>query len=111
MSMAVNRPGGTSYSVRISGTEICGKTGTAQNPHGENHAVFFGFAPQEDSRIAIAVFVENAGNGSTWAAPIGSMMIEQFLHGKVTIPDHIYKRIMNLNITISGNFIDELCEL
>ncbi|SDL78524.1 Penicillin-binding protein A [Sphingobacterium mizutaii] len=95
MSMAVNQPGGTAYSVRISGTEMCGKTGTAQNPHGENHAVFFGFAPRKDPKIAIAVFVENAGYGSTWAAPIGSMMIEKFLHGKVTIPDHIYQRIIN----------------
>ncbi|WP_313260801.1 penicillin-binding transpeptidase domain-containing protein [Sphingobacterium sp.] len=93
--MAVNQPGGTAYSVSISCTEMCGKTGTAQNPHGENHAVFFGFAPRKDPMIAIAVFVENAGYGSTWAAPIGSMMIEKFLHGKVTIPDQIYQRIIN----------------
>lgn len=95
MSMAVNQPSGMAYSVRIAGKEMCGKTGPAQNPHGENHAVFFRFAPREDPKIAIAVFVENAGYGSTWAAPTGSMMIEQYLHGKVTIPDHIYRRIMN----------------
>src|SRR5690606_7028097 len=59
MSRAVNMPGGTAYSVRIPGIEMCGKTGTAQNPHGENHAVFFAFAPRENPKIAIAVFVEN----------------------------------------------------
>src|SRR5690606_31918271 len=76
MSRVVNMPGGTGYSLKIKGIEMCGKTGTAQNPHGENHAVFFAFAPRENPKIAIAVFVENAGYGGVWAGPMASMLVE-----------------------------------
>lgn len=58
---------------------ICGKTGTAQNPHGKDHSVFIAFAPKDNPKIAIAVYVENAGYGGTWAAPIASLMIEKHL--------------------------------
>ena len=71
--------GATARHVAIPGVEMCGKTGTAQNPHGENHAVFMGFAPKENPQIAIAVYVENAGYGGRWAAPIASLMIEKYL--------------------------------
>lgn len=70
MSRVVNLPGGTGYKLRIPTIKMCGKTGTAQNPLGENHAVFFAFAPRVNPKIAIAVFVENAGYGGTWAGPI-----------------------------------------
>jgi penicillin-binding protein 2 len=63
---------------------VCGKTGTAQNPHGKNHSVFIAFAPRDDPKIAIMVVVENAGFGATYAAPIASLMIEKYLTGKVT---------------------------
>ena len=63
---------------------VCGKTGTAQNPHGKNHSVFIAFAPKENPKIAIVVFVENAGFGATYAAPIASLMIEKYLQGEVT---------------------------
>ncbi|MBP3943881.1 penicillin-binding protein 2 [Sphingobacteriaceae bacterium WQ 2009] len=98
MSRVVNQPGGTGYSVRINGIEMCGKTGTVQNPHGENHAVFFAFAPRENPKIAIAVFVENAGYGGTWAGPIASMLVEKHLKDTITIPKYIQDRIFNANL-------------
>src|SRR5690554_749351 len=98
MSQAVNRPGGTAYSVKINGIEMAGKTGTVQNPHGENHAVFFAFAPRVNPKIAIAVFVENAGYGGVWAAPIASMMVEQYLTDTITMPKYIQDRILNGNL-------------
>jgi penicillin-binding protein 2 len=60
-----------------------GKTGTVQNPHGEDHSMFIEFAPVEDPKIAISVIVENSGYGSTWAAPIASLMVEKYLTGEV----------------------------
>jgi penicillin-binding protein 2 len=98
MSRVVNMPGGTGYAVKIDGVEMCGKTGTVQNPHGENHAVFFAFAPRENPKIAIAVFVENAGYGSTWAAPIASMLVEKHLKDTITLPRYIQERIYNGNL-------------
>ena len=61
----------------------CGKTGTVQNPHGKDHSMFIAFAPYENPKIALAVIVENSGYGSTWAAPIASLMIEKYLTGEV----------------------------
>jgi penicillin-binding protein 2 len=77
MERVVNE--GTAAASKIKGIPICGKTGTAQNPHGEDHSVFIAFAPKENPKIAIAVFVENAGWGGAWAAPIASLMIEKYL--------------------------------
>jgi penicillin-binding protein 2 len=74
---------GTARLARIDSISVCGKTGTAQNPHGENHSVFIAFAPKENPQIAIAVFVENSGYGGTWAAPISSLMIEKYLKGYI----------------------------
>ena len=70
---------GTGRFSRIPGIDMAGKTGTVQNPHGENHSVFVAFAPVDDPQIAISVIVENAGYGSVWAAPIASLMIEKYL--------------------------------
>ncbi|WP_028295567.1 penicillin-binding protein 2 [Olivibacter sitiensis] len=97
MSRVVNVPGGTGYSVRIPGIEMCGKTGTAQNPHGKDHAVFFAFAPRENPKIAVAVLVENMGFGGSWAGPIASMMIEQYLKDTITMPKAIQERVLNGN--------------
>jgi len=74
---------GTARLARIDSISVCGKTGTAQNPHGENHSVFIAFAPKDNPKIAIAVFVENSGYGGTWAAPISSLMIEKYLKGYI----------------------------
>lgn len=70
---------GTATGIKIDSIEIAGKTGTAQNPHGKDHAFFICFAPYSDPKIAIAVVVENAGFGATWAAPIAKKMIEAYL--------------------------------
>jgi penicillin-binding protein 2 len=63
---------------------VCGKTGTAQNSHGKDHSIFIAFAPKDNPKIAIAVYVENAGFGSTYAAPIASLMIEKYLKGEIS---------------------------
>lgn len=83
MRRVVNESGGTARRARIDDIVVAGKTGTAQNPHGEDHSVFMAFAPFDKPKIAIAVFVENAGFGGTWAAPIASLMIEKFINGEV----------------------------
>lgn len=98
LSRVVNQPGGTAYSVKIDGIEMCGKTGTVQNPHGNNHAVFFAFAPRENPKIAIAVFVENAGYGGSVAGPIASMIVEKYLRDTVTLPKYLQDRIFNMNL-------------
>ncbi len=80
---AVHFPGGTARRAWLDSIAVCGKTGTSENPHGEDHAVFIGFAPRENPRIAISVFLENSGFGGTWAAPMASLLIEKYLTGKV----------------------------
>jgi penicillin-binding protein 2 len=70
---------GTATEAKMDSVAICGKTGTAQNPHGKNHSIFIAFAPMDRPAIAISVVVENAGYGATWAAPIASLMIEKYL--------------------------------
>ncbi|HZJ74076.1 MAG TPA: penicillin-binding protein 2 [Perlabentimonas sp.] len=98
MYRAVNGgQGSTARIAAIKGIEVCGKTGTSQNPHGKDHSVFIAFAPKENPKIALAVFVENAGFGSTWAAPIASLMIEKYLTGEVKRTWH-ENRILNANL-------------
>lgn len=90
MYLAVNAPagsGGTARLAHVEGLDICGKTGTAQNPHGKDNAVFICFAPRKNPKIAIAAYIENAGFGGTWAAPIASLMIEKYLKGEISRPD------------------------
>jgi penicillin-binding protein 2 len=74
---------GSATAVAIPGIEAAGKTGTAQNPHGEDHSLFIMFAPYDDPQIAIAALVENAGYGGSAAAPIASIMAEQYLTGRI----------------------------
>lgn len=76
--------GGTARVAQIDSIRLCGKTGTAQNPHGKDHSIFIAFAPRENPQIAIAVYVENAGFGATYAAPIASLMIERYLKGQIS---------------------------
>ncbi|MGZ3883009.1 MAG: peptidoglycan D,D-transpeptidase FtsI family protein [Bacteroidia bacterium] len=75
---------GTGYPERIPGIVACGKTGTAENPHGNSHAVFLAFAPRDNPKIAVACLIENAGWGGVWAAPAVSLLMEKYLTGKVT---------------------------
>ncbi len=84
MRMAVTN--GTCRLAAFGDVEVCGKTGTAQNPHGRDHSAFMGFAPMNNPQIAIAVYVENAGFGATYGVPIGSLMMEYYLNGEITDP-------------------------
>ena len=102
MWRAVNEPagmGGTAYAAAVPGLDLCGKTGTAQNPHGADNSVFICFAPKDDPQIAIAAYIENAGFGATWACPIASLMVEQYLTGGIR-PERKYveDRILNANL-------------
>lgn len=75
---------GTAAGIKIPGIEYCAKTGTAQNPHGKNHSLFVCFAPKDNPKIAVAVIVENAGYGATWAGPIAALMTEKYLNDTLT---------------------------
>jgi penicillin-binding protein 2 len=75
---------GTANGVKLPGHEYCAKTGTAQNPHGENHSIFVCFAPKENPKVAVAVVVENAGYGATWAGPISTLLMEKYLNDTLT---------------------------
>ena len=82
----VDNPRGTAHWSKVEGIDICGKTGTAENPHGQDHSIFIAFAPKDNPKIAIAVFVENGYWGSRWAGPIATLMIENYLKGKTNRP-------------------------
>ena len=87
MYMAVNgggSAGGTAFAAKIPGVDVCGKTGTAQNPHGKDNSVFICFAPKDNPKIAVAAYVENAGFGATWALPVASLMLEKYLTGEIS---------------------------
>jgi penicillin-binding protein 2 len=88
---------GTARWSRLEGVAICGKTGTVQNPHGDDHSMFIAFAPKENPQIALTVIVENSGYGSTWAAPIASLMVEKYLNDTIARP-HIEKRMLEGNL-------------
>ena len=88
--------GGTASIAAVEGLDICGKTGTAQNPHGHDHSVFICFAPRENPKIAVAAYVENGGFGATWAAPIASLLTEMYLTGQISDNrKYLEERIMN----------------
>jgi penicillin-binding protein 2 len=89
---------GTGKMAQVPGLEVCGKTGTAENPHGEDHSVFVAFAPKDNPRIAIAAIVENSGWGGTWSAPICGLMIEKYINREID-PSQKWKedRILQAN--------------
>jgi penicillin-binding protein 2 len=89
---------GSSMSAAIKDIIVCGKTGTAQNSQGKkNHSVFIAFAPKDDPKIAIAVLVENAGFGATYASPIAGLMMEKYIKGEITNKAQ-EKRILEMNL-------------
>lgn len=92
---------GTGRRSLIPGIEMCGKTGTVENSKGEDHSTFIAFAPRDNPKIAIAVYVENGGYGSTYAAPISSLMIEKFINGSIETPQRksLERRMMEANLT------------
>jgi len=75
---------GTGTMAKVPEIEVCGKTGTVENPHGDDHSTFIAFAPREDPQIAISVYVENGYWGSRWAAPIAGLMIEKYLTDSIS---------------------------
>ena len=97
MLHATTGAGGTARDAAIPGIVMCGKTGTAQNPHGNSHSTFIAFAPKDNPKIAVAVYVENAGAGASWAAPIASLIIEKYLTGEVKRP-WMEDRMLNFNL-------------
>ena len=91
---------GTARWSKLEGVKIGGKTGTVQNPHGDDHSMFIAFAPVDNPQIAMSVIVENSGYGSTWAAPIATLLIEKYLNDTIA-RKHIEKRMLEGNL-ISG---------
>lgn len=90
---------GTCRAANIPGLDVCGKTGTAQN-RGKDHSAFMGFAPMNDPKIAIAVYVENGGFGATYGVPIGALLMEKYLNGELSKEskakaEEISKRVIN----------------
>ncbi|RRD72574.1 penicillin-binding protein 2 [Tannerella forsythia] len=76
--------GGTCRGLNIKDVEVCGKTGTAENPHGKDHSACMAFAPYHEPKVAIAVYVENGGFGATIAVPMARLMLERYFYGEVT---------------------------
>ena len=89
--------GGTAAIAQVESLNICGKTGTAQNPRGADNSVFICFAPMDNPQIAIAAYVENGGFGASYAAPIASLMVEKYLKGEVSRKD-LEKRMKDSNL-------------
>lgn len=86
MYMAVNSgygSGATASVAEVEGLDICGKTGTAQNPHGDDNSVFICFAPKDNPKIAVAAYIEHGSFGARWAAPIASLLTEKYLTGEI----------------------------
>ncbi|MBQ9309274.1 MAG: penicillin-binding protein 2 [Bacteroidales bacterium] len=105
MWMAVNGgpgAGGTAGMACVPGLDICGKTGTAQNPHGADNSVFICFAPRENPKIAVVGYIENAGWGGSWACPLASLLIEKYLLGQTTRPE-LEERMMKTTFNVRGN--------
>ena len=91
--------GGTASIAAVKGLEICGKTGTAQNPHGSDHSVFICFAPKDNPKIAVAAYVENGGFGATYAAPIASLLTEMYLNKEISEDrKYLEERMMQSNL-------------
>ena len=78
---------GTCKGAYLRGYDVCGKTGTAQNPKGEDHSTFISFAPRKEPKIAIAVYVEHGGFGAAMAVPIASLIEEKYLTGTIARPE------------------------
>jgi penicillin-binding protein 2 len=98
--------GGTGRGINIPGIEVCGKTGTAENPHGKDHSIFIGFAPKDNPQVAIAVIVENAGFGARFAVPISRLMLQKYLKGEVPASDKYLEANMANSVILPQTFIN-----
>lgn len=95
--------GGTCRGAALPDIQVCGKTGTAENPHGKDHSIFMGFAPYENSKVAICVFVENAGFGATYAVPIGKLMLEKYLKREVSEANKVTEEYIVNTVILPNN--------
>lgn len=84
------------------GIELCGKTGTAQNPQGKDHSVFMGFAPMNEPKIAVCCYIQNGGFGATFGVPIGTLVIEKYLNGKISARRKGFEENMVHSSTLSA---------
>lgn len=91
-----------SGSLAPEGIVLCGKTGTAQNPHGKDHSVFMGFAPKEDPKIAVCCYIEQGGFGATYGVPIGTLVIEKYLNDTISTRRKYFETQMMNSSTIEG---------
>ncbi len=92
--------GGTCRAAAIPGIEVCGKTGTAENPHGRDHSAFIGFAPYKDPKVAVCVYVQNGGFGAAFGVPIGKLMMEYYLKGEILPEDKaLEEKMVNSVVT------------
>ena len=95
--------GGTCTIANLRDIEVAGKTGTAQNPHGKDHSAFIGFAPYNNPKIAVCVYVENAGFGATFGVPIGSLIIEKYLNGYISEDrKYLEQRMLESNTIVNS---------
>ena len=95
--------GGTATVAAVDGLDICGKTGTAQNPLGDDNSVFICFAPKDDPKIAVAAYVEHGSFGARWAAPIASLLVEKYLNGEISES----RRPLETRV-LEGNLLDKV---
>ncbi len=95
--------GATATIAAVEGLDICGKTGTAQNPHGDDHSVFICFAPKDNPEIAVAAYVENGSFGARWAAPLASLLVEKYLRGEIGEGRKALEQRM-----LEGNLLDKV---
>ncbi|MDE6452483.1 MAG: penicillin-binding protein 2, partial [Odoribacter sp.] len=106
--MAMAATGGTAHGAAIDSIVICGKTGTAENPHGDDHSIFMAFAPKDNPRIAIAIYIENGGFGARYAVPIGGLIMEKYLKGKIDPKKKaLEERMLNANLIDAADLPQE----
>jgi penicillin-binding protein 2 len=96
---------GTCRRAALPDIAVCGKTGTAQNPHGKDHSIFMGFAPYEDPKVAIAVLVENAGFGATYAVPIAKLMMQKYFSLEMTPVDKYQEEALMNTVLLPRNVL------
>lgn len=96
--------GGTCWRAAIPGIEVCGKTGTAENPHGKDHSAFIGFAPYQNPKVAVVVYVENGGWGANYGVPIGRLMMEKYLNREISDESKYIEEQMVNSITIPQRY-------
>lgn len=96
--------GGTCRRAAIPGIEVCGKTGTAENPHGKDHSAFIGFAPYQNPKVSIVVYVENGGWGANYGVPIGRLMMEKYLNRTISEESRFIEEQMVQSSTIPQRY-------